>query len=601
MTDPVLSVIVMMKGQGLLRYLLLILSTGFLLAGCQPGAGGVDLSAPNAGTASGYDWGSEMADGHVQEPYDQQSNAASFLMGYRANLDRDISLAADEFNNALGTAPENQRLMALAFQSYFINGDIEAAARLASKSQQLGFDFDYGSEPALVLALQARDWPGALAVADLLLENAGSQPIGTILGAWALAFQNQGDAGLTRLLDLAHDDQTEPPIAIFTQSALIAEYLSRPQDALAAARMAVDQDLLGLTSALTMAGVLARHGDVDTAREILSNRLSSYFNRDAALSALDDGTSPLFNRPGINTLLAEAYVDAANVPLPIRTSRLARAHAARYIAPDHDKINYMLGLYYRDLDQIEKSHGYHERIPKNSIWYQPAQFLKARYFGAEEENYDNGMAIFEELLEGDANNIQILIQKGHAARRHGEYQRALQSYLKAWSLEEDHPTVSYYLGITYDRLDQKEEAERALRRSLEYNGGDVYALNYLGYWLLEEGGDPEEALGFIRQAIELQPQNGYFMDSLGWGYFKLGRFDQALLFMERAVMLRPVDPLITDHLGDVYDALGRSREAVFQWQRALDLVTEGQSDEDMDLEHIKTKIESQSALGKRQN
>ena len=585
MTDPVLSVIVMMKGQGLLRFLALILITGFWVVGCQPRTAVFNLSAVSQNELNG-----DTANAAITPAYDQQSSASSFLLAYRANLDKDMAMAANEFNNALATSPENQKLMALAFQSYFINGDIEAAASLASKSQQLGFDLDYGSEPALVLALQAQDWPGALAVADLLLEQAGSQPIGTILGTWALALQDQGDAGLTRLLDLVQDDQNPPPIAIFTQSALIAEHLGRPQDALASARMALDQDHLGLTSALTMAGVFARQGEVDQARKILTNRLGSYFNRKAALSALDDGTSTLFNTPDVKTLLAEAYIDAANVPIPIRTSRLARAHAAGYIAPDYDKVNYMLGLYYRDLGQTEKSHGYHGRITENSIWYQPAQFLKARYLAAEESTYESGMDIFERLVSTDPDNVDILIQKGNAARRQSQYELALASYQKAWALEDDHPTVSYYLGITYDRLDRKDEAEIALRRTLEYNPGDAYALNYLGYWLLEEDGDPEEALGFIRKAIELQPQNGFFMDSLGWGYFKLGRLDQALLFMERAVMLRPVDPLITDHLGDVYAALGRHREAVFQWQRALDLLAEGQSDDELDVDQIKTKI-----------
>ena len=587
MTDPVLSVIVMMKGQGLLRFLALILMTGLLAASCQPRTSAFDLTQAPQNDLTG-----EHTAITVAESYDQQSNAASFLLAYQANLDKDMAMAANEFNNALATLPENQKLMALAFRSYFINGDIETAAALASKSQQLGFDLDYGSEPALVLALQSQDWPGALAVADLLLEQAGSQPIGTILGAWALALQDQGDAGLTRLLDLVQDDQNPPPIAIFTQSALIAEYLDRPQDALASARMAIDQDHLGLTSALTMAGVFARQGEVNQARKILNNRLGSYFNREAALDALDDGTSTLFNAPDIKTLLAEAYIDAANVPIPIRTSRLARAHAAGYIAPDYDKVNYMLGLYYRDLDQIEKSHGYHGRIAENSIWYQPAQFLKARYLTAEENTYESGMGIFVRLASTDPDNVDIWIQKGNAARRQSQYELALTSYQKAWALEDDHPTVSYYLGITYDRLDRKEEAEIALRRTLEYNPGDAYALNYLGYWLLEEGGDPEEALGFIRKAIELQPQNGFFMDSLGWGYFKLGRLDQALLFMERAVMLRPVDPLITDHLGDVYAALGRHREAAFQWQRALDLLAEGQSDDELDVEQVKAKLKA---------
>ena len=177
MTDPVLSVIVMMKGQGLLRFLALILMTGLLAAGCQPRTSAFDLTQAPQNDLTGENTAITVA-----ESYDQQSNAASFLLAYQANLDKDMAMAANEFNNALATLPENQKLMALAFRSYFINGDIETAAALASKSQQLGFDLDYGSEPALVLALQSQDWPGALAVADLLLEQAGSQPIGTILG-----------------------------------------------------------------------------------------------------------------------------------------------------------------------------------------------------------------------------------------------------------------------------------------------------------------------------------------------------------------------------------------------------------------------------------
>ena len=585
MTDPVQSVIVMMKGQGLLRFILSIIISGVFLAACQPKTGVFDLvTTPEPALPL------SPLDRTIAEPYEGQSNAASFLLGYRANLDKDMGRAAEAFNDALSTSADNQKLMALAFRSYFINGNITAAAALASTSQQLGVDFDYGSEPALVLALQAQDWAGALAVSDLLLENTASQPIGIILGAWALVFQDQGDAGLTRLLDLVQDENAPPPTALFTQSALISEYLGRPKDALASATMALDQDHLGLTSAITMAGLLARHGESEEAKVILTNRLGSYFNRDAVLSAVDDGTSFLLNRPDITTVLAEAYIDAANVPTPIRTSRLARAHAAGFLAPDVGKVNYMLGLYYQDLEQLDKTEAYHDRIKPASIWYHPAQFLKARRLGVDPKTYEESIAIFEHLVQSNSNNVELLIQKGHTARRHDHYDLALLSYQKALAIEPDHPTTSYYLGITFDRLDRKQDAEAALRRSLTYNSGDAYALNYLGYWLLEENGDPEEALGFIRKAIEIQPQNGFFMDSLGWGYFKLGRLKQALIFMERAVMLRPVDPLITDHLGDVYAALGRHREAAFQWQRALDLVAEGQSSEDLDLDQVTAKI-----------
>ena len=59
------------------------------------------------------------------------------------------------------------------------------------------------------------------------------------------------------------------------------------------------------------------------------------------------------------------------------------------------------------------------------------------------------------------------------------------------------------------------------------------------------------------------------MDSLGWGFYKLGQYRQAVLYLERAVNLEPVDPIITDHLGDAYAKMGRVREARYQWERAL--------------------------------
>ena len=73
----------------------------------------------------------------------------------------------------------------------------------------------------------------------------------------------------------------------------------------------------------------------------------------------------------------------------------------------------------------------------------------------------------------------------------------------------------------------------------------------------------------FKKAVDKQPENGAFVDSLGWVYYKLGDYDNALIFMERAAMLID-DPVITaDHLGDVYQALDRPVEALHEWQRAL--------------------------------
>ena len=73
----------------------------------------------------------------------------------------------------------------------------------------------------------------------------------------------------------------------------------------------------------------------------------------------------------------------------------------------------------------------------------------------------------------------------------------------------------------------------------------------------------------IERAAEAKPDSGYIIDSLGWGLYTLGRYEESVGHMEHAAELMPVDPTVNDHLGDVYWAVGRHMEARFQWTRAL--------------------------------
>ncbi|MGH6793569.1 MAG: tetratricopeptide repeat protein, partial [Methyloceanibacter sp.] len=86
----------------------------------------------------------------------------------------------------------------------------------------------------------------------------------------------------------------------------------------------------------------------------------------------------------------------------------------------------------------------------------------------------------------------------------------------------------------------------------------------------------KQAMEYIRKAVKLKPDDGYYVDSLGWAYFKLGNLPAAVENLERAVELRPDDPIINDHLGDAYWQVGRKLEAKYQWQQALTLKPENE-------------------------
>ena len=131
--------------------------------------------------------------------------------------------------------------------------------------------------------------------------------------------------------------------------------------------------------------------------------------------------------------------------------------------------------------------------------------------------------------------------------------------------------VAFLLGAAHEREGERGPAESAFRRALEIEPGFHPALNYLGYMLAEKGERLEEALGLVRRAVALEPDNGAYVDSLGWAHFQLGQYQEALSYLERAARLEPGDATIYEHLADTYRALGRADDALQLYRRALAL------------------------------
>jgi Flp pilus assembly protein TadD len=133
-----------------------------------------------------------------------------------------------------------------------------------------------------------------------------------------------------------------------------------------------------------------------------------------------------------------------------------------------------------------------------------------------------------------------------------------------------HAALFYFRGIAYERAGLWNKAEADFRKSLELSPDQANVLNYLGYSMIEKRINLTEAMEMIRKAVELKPNDGYIVDSLGWAHYHLREYDEAAKYLERAVELRPEDPVINDHLGDAYWRAGRRLEAKFQWQHAKD-------------------------------
>ena len=147
------------------------------------------------------------------------------------------------------------------------------------------------------------------------------------------------------------------------------------------------------------------------------------------------------------------------------------------------------------------------------------------------------------------------------------YDEAIQRFEAAgmperWSLY-------YSRGIALERSGQWKRAEADLEHALELKPDQPLVLNYLGYSWIDRGENLDRGLKMIQKAVELRPEDGYIVDSLGWAHYRLGDYSSAVQYLEKAIELVPEDPTINHHLGDTYWQSGRPVEARYQWKRAL--------------------------------
>jgi tetratricopeptide (TPR) repeat protein len=192
----------------------------------------------------------------------------------------------------------------------------------------------------------------------------------------------------------------------------------------------------------------------------------------------------------------------------------------------------------------------------------------------ERGNLAGALAALDRLARALPDRIDALTTMGNFLRVAERFPESAAAYGRALERigaapERRHWSVFYARGIAFERANNWPEAERHFKRALELQPEQPDVLNYLAYTWVDRNENLIEAERMLRRAVEQRPNSGHIVDSLGWAFFRLGRYEEAVPLLERAVELLPEDPVILDHLGDGYWRVGRRREAEFQWQRAL--------------------------------
>ena len=157
-------------------------------------------------------------------------------------------------------------------------------------------------------------------------------------------------------------------------------------------------------------------------------------------------------------------------------------------------------------------------------------------------------------------------------QRGRQFEKAFEHLDKASQLaDSDRANVDLLFAYAslHERAKEYEQAEAKFRELLEIAPNHAPALNYLGYMFADLNVRIDEAQDLVQKALDIEPYNGAYLDSLGWVYYRQNKLNLAAEYLERSLKQYKDDPVVLSHLGEVYFKLGRVAEAKGCWSRSL--------------------------------
>ncbi|HUQ95238.1 MAG TPA: tetratricopeptide repeat protein [Bryobacteraceae bacterium] len=169
----------------------------------------------------------------------------------------------------------------------------------------------------------------------------------------------------------------------------------------------------------------------------------------------------------------------------------------------------------------------------------------------------------------DRDSWITLAQVSERTKNYTEMATALNEAEKLSDDKEEKEGIYFMRGAMYEKMKKFDAAETEFRKVLAGNPANASALNYLGYMLADRNVRLAEAHEMIKKALEQDPNNGAYLDSLGWVLFRMNRLDEAVDYLKKAIERTSKDPTVHEHLGDVYMKQGNLKGAINQWQTSL--------------------------------
>jgi len=504
------------------------------------------------------------------------STSGNYLAGRHAQTSKDIFKAAHYFSKALESSPDNQNLLQRTFLMMASQGRIDEALPLAHKVLIKNSKAPVANLTVIAGDIQLNLFSKALKKIQALPIGGLNDYLAPLLSAWTSIAQ--GRTIQDSLAQLAPLKQERSKPLYYLHKALLLDFKGNHEDAVKAYLQGIkEQGTLTPRVAQLLGNLYERRGEINKAKNLYKkfaqDNPNSYFHHHV-LKQFDDMVLPL---PIITTAkdgAAESFLGIATSLFQQNANEMALffARVGLYLRPNSPAIKFLLGKILQKDGQLENANTILLSISKSSVYSWPSRLRAAENWNSLDQT-DEAIKTLKVMANEKPKLADAVIKLGDILRIRERFLEAQMAYDQAIKrvgvLKPHHWVLLYTRGIVFERTKQWEKAEADFLKALEFNPNQPSVLNYLGYSWVDQGIHLDRAKELIQKAVNLRPNDGYIVDSLGWAYFQLGEFSNSVKEMERAIELKPEDPVLNDHLGDALWRVGRKIEARYQWKRAL--------------------------------
>ena len=333
-----------------------------------------------------------------------------------------------------------------------------------------------------------------------------------------------------------------------------------------------NNELLNQNDYLFLAGFYLRLDNLEKFNEIIKTKLSNQLDKKSITTNFLLKKDIFSQTPNLHVILSSKLYNIAIEENKTwdksKSVQKILLETSLFLNPKMDIATYSLAEIYSSESLYDISLRKLNKITPESYYFLPASLkkLSIKKFLLKRDDY--GKLLFQKIKIWPENE-SFLYELADYYKLRKEYKKSLKIYEKLINQFPDNERLIFLYASNLDKVNKWKQAKNLFLELLKKNPKDTYTLNYISYKLALRDEDLDYALNLIKKALTLDPENGYFLDTIGWVEFKRKNYEKSVFYLEKASTLLPNSDEVLDHLGDCYLKLNRTNEAIYEWKKAL--------------------------------